>query len=317
MIAAPVIVLAVDNPRLLRVQFQADLSQPGRDRVPDLPGPLLARAVHDHVVAYRSNQTAGNSRAKAGRVTPASRRRTTVTDICYTLADCLRRHAKYPATFEVPQPDEIARLKPGDTVKLIFELPEPERHESGMEAERLWVRISSVLPGGRFTAELDNEPSALATARGHWVEFEARHIADIYPADDRHLWALVADNRRRPREMGYAGYDTRACDHSGTREEADPTVIRKRETAAALCDACAQLCSRARHPLEDAAPSWCYRLLLAGGERVDQVGDVGGTEAGGQVVACSGREAWPAEVVIAASDVVEVAGVSARPVDLV
>ena len=51
MIAAPVSVLAVDDPGLARMQFQADFGQAGSDRIPHLAGLLLAGAVHHRVIA--------------------------------------------------------------------------------------------------------------------------------------------------------------------------------------------------------------------------------------------------------------------------
>src|SRR3954469_13166646 len=44
MIATPVVVLAVDDARLVRMQLQTDRRQPLREGVPHLPGPLLTDA---------------------------------------------------------------------------------------------------------------------------------------------------------------------------------------------------------------------------------------------------------------------------------
>ena len=49
--APPVIILAVHDGGLGLVQLQAARRQPDRDGVPDLPGLLLAGAVHDDIVA--------------------------------------------------------------------------------------------------------------------------------------------------------------------------------------------------------------------------------------------------------------------------
>jgi hypothetical protein len=51
MIVTPVVVLAVDDPGLARMQFQAHLREAASDGIPHLAGLLLTGAVHHRVIA--------------------------------------------------------------------------------------------------------------------------------------------------------------------------------------------------------------------------------------------------------------------------
>jgi hypothetical protein len=63
MITAPVVILAVDDARLVRMKLQTDLRQPPRDRVAHLTGLLLADAVHHRAVTIPLEPQIGYSRA--------------------------------------------------------------------------------------------------------------------------------------------------------------------------------------------------------------------------------------------------------------
>ncbi len=92
--------------------------------------------------------------------------------------------AQYRYTFYKPSPAVIARLAPGDVVKLIF------RFESSAPdapaAERMWVIVDEVLPQGHFKGRLDNQPRHITDLRlGDAVAFEAYHIVNTQLEDDQ------------------------------------------------------------------------------------------------------------------------------------
>jgi hypothetical protein len=62
--------------------------------------------------------------------------------------------AQYRYTFYKPSLAVIARLVPGDVVKLIFRFESSDPDAPG--AERMWVIVGEVLPQGHFKGRLDN-----------------------------------------------------------------------------------------------------------------------------------------------------------------
>jgi len=84
--------------------------------------------------------------------------------------------AAYPYTFWKPSPALIEKLKPGDFVKLIFLLEDPEPEDPN--AERMWVEITE-RNKDRFQGTLDNQPAYISgLEEGAPIEFEAIHIID-------------------------------------------------------------------------------------------------------------------------------------------
>jgi len=83
-----------------------------------------------------------------------------------------------PYTFYVPSPEVIARLRPGDMVKLIFRHDEDD--ESG---EALWLRLSEV-DSDEFIGLLDSTPAATPDLQpGDEIEFNVYHIIDTQLED--------------------------------------------------------------------------------------------------------------------------------------
>lgn len=87
----------------------------------------------------------------------------------YTLIDGQAMHKSHPATFEIPTPEEIADLKPGDYIKLGFKTNDPT-----VKGERMWCIFHS--PG---IAHLDNNPVFTDLTIGDMIMFENRHILTI------------------------------------------------------------------------------------------------------------------------------------------
>src|SRR3990167_4310005 len=92
----------------------------------------------------------------------------------WTLDNADALAAQYRYTFYQPSPAVIARLAPGDVVKLIFRFESSDPDAPG--AERMWVIVDEVLPQGRFKGRLDNQP---------------RHITDLQLADPYALRCFV------------------------------------------------------------------------------------------------------------------------------
>lgn len=101
----------------------------------------------------------------------------------WTLDNADALAAQYRYTFYKPSPAVIARLAPGDVVKLIFRFESDDPEAPG--AERMWVIVDEVLPQGHFQGRLDNEPRHITDLRlGDPVAFEACHIVNTQLDDD-------------------------------------------------------------------------------------------------------------------------------------
>ena len=74
--------------------------------------------------------------------------------------------ANNPYTFYMPSREIIAKVRPGEVVKLIFGFNSDE--PDAPRAERMWVLVDECLTDGSFRGRLDNEP---------------RHIQDLKPDD--------------------------------------------------------------------------------------------------------------------------------------
>lgn len=93
----------------------------------------------------------------------------------WRLEDAAALAQRYKYTFFKPSAEEIALLKPGNEVKLIFSFDNPD--PKGPRAERMWVKIVRIEPGGHFTGTLDNDPNYIKDLKYQdLVEFEEKHI---------------------------------------------------------------------------------------------------------------------------------------------
>ena len=86
----------------------------------------------------------------------------------YALTDAWEMHRLHPDTFEIPSPEEVAAIMPGNCVKLCFN----STLDSG--AERMWVEVTG--PG---VGTLANPPCGIKIKFGDIVHFEPRHIYAI------------------------------------------------------------------------------------------------------------------------------------------
>jgi hypothetical protein len=85
--------------------------------------------------------------------------------------------AENPYTFYKPSRDVIARVRPGETVKLIFRFESND--PKAPSAERMWVLVEEICSDGTFRGRLDNEPRYIADLRiEDPVEFKPCHIVN-------------------------------------------------------------------------------------------------------------------------------------------
>jgi hypothetical protein len=94
--------------------------------------------------------------------------------------------AEHPYTFYKPSRELIAKVSPGENVKLIFDFESDDPDAPG--AERMWVIVDKVLDGLEFTGRLDNEPRWIKDlAAGDSIQFRACHIINTEHDDDDNL----------------------------------------------------------------------------------------------------------------------------------
>lgn len=99
----------------------------------------------------------------------------------FVLGDAELLHQEHPETFLIPRRAERDALRPGDLVKLMFELLEPSGDDG--TAERMWVRVDKA-EAGRYVGTLDNEPILLESiVLGDRVEFGPEHVLALWEDD--------------------------------------------------------------------------------------------------------------------------------------
>lgn len=79
--------------------------------------------------------------------------------------------------FTIPTPEERAAVQPGDIVKLVFGLTEPEGE---IAAERMWVIVDGMDAAG-YIGTLDSDPEYITSIEaGDEVRFDASHIIEVF-----------------------------------------------------------------------------------------------------------------------------------------
>jgi len=126
----------------------------------------------------------------------------------WVLGDGLERHLAAPATFEVPEASDIARLRPGDLVKLVFE-PKGRLVTKDVWPERMWVQVTGASEAG-FEGTLDNHPIMFNRLHyGQRIRFEARHVIDFWATEDSdeecQSRVLECSQKRSPETPGSEG----------------------------------------------------------------------------------------------------------------
>lgn len=94
----------------------------------------------------------------------------------FEFVDCEEMARTYPDTFEIPSKEEIADLKVGDYVKLLF---------VHTPIERMWVKVDAIYNDHSFTGSLSNDPYMINGIKfGDRFAFHAKHIANILKGDE-------------------------------------------------------------------------------------------------------------------------------------
>ena len=90
------------------------------------------------------------------------------------LLDAESAHRASPRTYSIPRRAVRESLKPGDYVKLLFEVDPPV---GWVEVERMWVEVISLRDGG-YLGRLVNEPGFVPNLNhGDDVFFRPEHVA--------------------------------------------------------------------------------------------------------------------------------------------
>jgi uncharacterized protein YegJ (DUF2314 family) len=95
----------------------------------------------------------------------------------HILTDGVELNNRYPSTFHIPSDSEKARVQVGDNVKLRFEAI---GHNPEDLSERMWVEILELTNDG-YKGFINNDPVSPNLKYKQEIEFEARHIMNIYP----------------------------------------------------------------------------------------------------------------------------------------
>lgn len=105
----------------------------------------------------------------------------------WELADCEQMNAQHPRSFFIPPRSERESLRPGQLVKLIFELRERQLGLAG--GERMWVQLTGA-EAGRYIGRLDNRPAVIRDLElGSLVSFGPEHIATIWSDEEPPQWS--------------------------------------------------------------------------------------------------------------------------------
>jgi hypothetical protein len=94
----------------------------------------------------------------------------------YFLLDCEQMHVNHPETFEIPGPEDIQAITVGSCVKVIFMID--EGYAEGVP-ERMWVIVDAI-NGDEFVGRLNSEPYAMPIRRGEVIEFNRKHICQVF-----------------------------------------------------------------------------------------------------------------------------------------
>ena len=120
-----------------------------------------------------------------------------------TLESGVESNQAYPDSFEIPDADEKADLRPGDRVKLMWSV-------RGLPGERMWVEILE-RGGDQFVGHLRNHPMFVHLSCGEQVRFHADHIIDWYEPHEDEPDTGGAHDEGRP-------HDGRPVESSGTHQ---------------------------------------------------------------------------------------------------
>lgn len=99
----------------------------------------------------------------------------------YELVSGEEMNRLYPETFSIPPLSQRSTMRPGRSVKLIFQFEVPDSDGTlGEATERMWVTVVGRV-GEMYVGELDNDPRCTQTVKsGARFNFLAEHIIDVF-----------------------------------------------------------------------------------------------------------------------------------------
>jgi hypothetical protein len=107
----------------------------------------------------------------------------------WELLDAEAQAAAHPRSFFIPDAQRRGALQPDDLVKLVFLVVGGEADGDG---ERMWVQVTDTAPGG-YVGQLENEPVVIdGLSLGARIEFEPRHVIDIWVDEEDPFDGLAA-----------------------------------------------------------------------------------------------------------------------------
>ena len=84
--------------------------------------------------------------------------------------------ARRAELYDLSQPALSTLLMPGDTVRVVFERPDPGASEG------LWLEVTARSTYGRYVGALRNDPEVLPLPYGAQVAFGPEHVLELYEA---------------------------------------------------------------------------------------------------------------------------------------
>jgi hypothetical protein len=97
--------------------------------------------------------------------------------VSFALEDGEQYRREAPDTFEIPPKAARETLRPGQIVKLMFNI----KADGKSQIERMWVVVEGEHKDG-YAGLLDNQPMATEKMRpGMRIRFYPRHVINIYP----------------------------------------------------------------------------------------------------------------------------------------
>ncbi len=99
----------------------------------------------------------------------------------WTLVNSEERANERPESFKIPSRDVRDNLNAGMLAKLIFEFEDPDLRKDGIEAERMWVKVTGRDGSGYYKGVLDNDPMYITGLKADdEIRFGPENVIDIW-----------------------------------------------------------------------------------------------------------------------------------------
>jgi uncharacterized protein YegJ (DUF2314 family) len=130
----------------------------------------------------------------------------------WSLGSGVRRREEHPASFWIPDEEEKAAVRPGVSVKLMFEMKD--------WGERMWVTVVET-KRDHLVGVLNNDPWGIPRlSPGDRIKFKPEHIIDIDWYEDRALGVVTIEGTTPPKALEPASEEDAAP--TKTHGDSDP-----------------------------------------------------------------------------------------------